>query len=63
MEDSMAITTLAPPGTIVAVGEKLIIACADGIVAVTDVQPAGKARMTARAFVNGRGAAEGDVAR
>ncbi|HEY2804439.1 MAG TPA: methionyl-tRNA formyltransferase [Gemmatimonadales bacterium] len=61
MED--AITTLAAPGTIMAVGEKLIIACADGIVGVTDVQPAGKARMTVRDFLNGRGAAEGDVLR
>ncbi len=59
MED--AVTTLAAPGTVMAVGEKLIIACGDGILGITDVQPAGKGRMTARAFVNGRGVAEGDV--
>jgi hypothetical protein len=28
---------------------------------VSDVQPAGKGRMTARAFANGRGVAVGDV--
>jgi methionyl-tRNA formyltransferase len=61
MED--AVTTLAAPGTVMAVGEKLVIACADGIVAVTDVQPAGKGRMSVRDFVNGRGAALGDVLR
>jgi methionyl-tRNA formyltransferase len=51
----------APPGTVVSVGEKLVIACGQGAVGVTDVQPAGKSRMTAAAFVNGRGVAAGDV--
>ncbi len=50
-----------PPGTVLEAGDVLRIACADGVLEVADVQPAGKARMTARAYVNGRGAAAGDV--
>ena len=50
-----------PPGTVLEAGDILRIACASGVLEVADVQPAGKARMTARAFVNGRGAAAGDV--
>lgn len=51
----------APPGTVLEAGDGLRIACGGGVLEVTDVQPAGKARMTARAFVNGRGVAAGDV--
>ncbi len=50
-----------PPGTVLEAGEALVIACADGAVGVAEVQPAGRSRMSARAFVNGRGAAQGDV--
>lgn len=49
------------PGTVLAAGDALTIACGDGSIEVLDVQPAGKARMTAKAFVNGRGIAVGDV--
>lgn len=49
------------PGAVVAIGDVLTIACADGAIDVCDVQPAGKSRMTARAFANGRGIAVGDV--
>lgn len=49
------------PGTVSHAGDGLRIACGTGVLEVTDVQPAGKARMTVRAFVNGRGIAEGDV--
>jgi len=38
-----------------------VVACGEGAVAVSDVQPAGKGRMTARAFANGRRVAAGDV--
>jgi methionyl-tRNA formyltransferase len=48
-------------GIVAAVGDTITIACGAGAVDVMDVQPAGKARMTARAFVNGRGVAVGDV--
>jgi len=51
----------AAPGTVLAAGETLVVACGEGAVEVSEVQPAGRARMTARAFANGRGVATGDV--
>ena len=49
------------PGEVLAAGETLAVACGEGALEVSDVQPAGRARMTAQAFVNGRNAAVGDV--
>ena len=49
------------PGQVLDAGETLVVACGDGAIEVTDVQPAGKARMTALAFSNGRKVAAGDV--
>lgn len=49
------------PGAVLAAGETLVIACGEGAVEIADVQPAGKGRMTAQAFVNGRRIAVGDV--
>lgn len=49
------------PGQVLDAGETLVVACGDGAIEVTDVQPAGKARMTAQAFANGRRVAAGDV--
>ena len=49
------------PGRVLEAGEILRIACGTGAVTATEVQPAGRARMAARAFVNGRGVAAGDV--
>ncbi len=49
------------PGEVLAAGEALVVACGEGAVAVSDVQPAGKGRMTAKAFANGRKVAVGDV--
>jgi len=49
------------PGEVLAAGEVLVVACSEGAVAVSDVQPAGKGRMTAQAFANGRKVAVGDV--
>jgi len=50
------------PGTVLAAGDQLRIACGSGALEICDIQPAGKARMTVRAFVNGRGVAVGDSA-
>jgi len=50
-----------PAGTILAADDTLRVACGGGALDVSDVQPAGKARMTVRAFVNGRGIGAGDV--
>ena len=49
------------PGRVLAAGDALLVACATGAVEVSEVQPAGRARMAARAFLNGRGIAVGDV--
>jgi len=49
------------PGEVLAAGETLVVACGEGALEVSDVQPAGKARMTVRAFVSGRRVAVGDV--
>lgn len=48
-------------GVVLGADDELLIACGSGAVAVAEVQPAGRARMTARAFVNGRGIAVGDT--
>jgi len=49
------------PGEVLALGETLAIACGEGAVEVSDVQPAGKGRMTALAFTNGRWVAVGEL--
>ena len=48
-------------GEVLAAGDVLRVACGTGAIEASDVQPEGRARMTARAFVNGRGVAAGDV--
>jgi methionyl-tRNA formyltransferase len=47
------------PGTVVTTNSRLLIACGEGAVAVAEVQPAGKARMTVADWVRGRGVAAG----
>ena len=49
------------PGTVLAAGDQLRIATGTGAIEVCDLQPAGKARMTVKSFVNGRGVAVGDI--
>jgi len=49
------------PGSVLEAGDCLRVACGTGVLEVADVQPAGKARMTVRSLVNGRGIAAGDV--
>ena len=54
----------AVPGTVVAIeGGTLDIACADGILHVTHLQPEGKGRMAAADFLRGRKLSAGDVLR
>ena len=48
------------PGEILAASDVLTVACGSGAIAATEVQPDGKARMTAAAFVNGYRAKVGD---
>ena len=42
-----------PPGTVVAVGETVAVATGQGTLEITDVQPAGKRRMTIKEFLAG----------
>ena len=52
----------APAGTVLCSKEKLIIACGDGnAVELTEVQPEGKGRMSARDMLNGRPIKENSV--
>jgi methionyl-tRNA formyltransferase len=48
------------PGTVLAVGDELVVAAADGSVALREVQPAGKTRLPVAAWVRGRGIAVGE---
>jgi len=48
------------PGRVLQAGDQLCVACGTGAVAAAEVQPAGRARMSVRAFVNGRGIAPGE---
>jgi len=48
------------PGLVLAVTDLLTIACGSGAVEISDVQPEGRARMSVRAFLNGRGITDGD---
>jgi methionyl-tRNA formyltransferase len=47
------------PGTVLAAGDRLIVAAGRGALAVQEVQPAGKARMKVEAWVRGRGISPG----
>jgi methionyl-tRNA formyltransferase len=47
------------PGTVLGVGERLVVACGRGTLALREVQPAGKSRMTAEDWARGRGIAPG----
>jgi methionyl-tRNA formyltransferase len=47
------------PGTVLAAGERLVVAAAAEAVAIDEVQPAGKPRMPVASWVHGRGVAPG----
>ena len=47
------------PGTVLEAGGRLVIAAGTGAVAVSEVQPAGKTRLPAEAWLRGRGVAVG----
>jgi methionyl-tRNA formyltransferase len=48
-----------PPGTVVAASDRLIVAGGTGAIAVSEVQPAGRNRLTVEEWVRGRGIAAG----
>jgi methionyl-tRNA formyltransferase len=47
------------PGTVLSADQQLVIACGDGALALREVQPAGRNRMPAQAWVRGRGISVG----
>jgi methionyl-tRNA formyltransferase len=47
------------PGTVLSADQQLVIACGDGALALREVQPAGRNRMPAEAWVRGRGVSVG----
>jgi methionyl-tRNA formyltransferase len=58
---SVAETEAHPPGQVLSANSSgMSVACGEGAVAIQFVQPAGRARMSAEAWVNGRGVAVGD---
>lgn len=59
-------TTSEAPGTVLRVdtadaSHGVVVACGSGTIALREVQPPGKRRMTAQEWLRGRGAAAGDV--
>jgi methionyl-tRNA formyltransferase len=55
-----ALDTRGEPGTVLAVGEELVVAAGDGSVALREVQPAGKTRLPVAAWIRGRGITVGE---
>lgn len=49
------------PGTVQSAGPSLIVACGRGSIAISDVQPSGRSRMTAAEWARGRGISPGDI--
>jgi len=47
------------PGTVLAAGERLVVAAGRGAVAIPEVQPAGRGRLRVDAWVRGRGVSPG----
>jgi methionyl-tRNA formyltransferase len=52
---------VAKPGEVVAASPELVVACGKGSVRISDVQPAGRSRMSAADWARGRAIAPGDV--
>jgi methionyl-tRNA formyltransferase len=47
------------PGSVLAAGDRLVVAAARGAIALSEVQPAGKTRFPVEAWVRGRGVSTG----
>ncbi len=55
-------TTTAAAGTVVEINKKeFMVACGEGVIAITEVQPESKKRMPAQVFIKGRGIQVGDI--
>lgn len=56
------ISTDAAAGTVLAVGDAITVACGDGkAIEILELQPEGKKRMTAKAFLMGHAVKTGDI--
>lgn len=54
--------SVAVAGTVIATGKhSFFVACGEGVLEITEVQPESKKRMPAQVFLNGRGVQEGDL--
>lgn len=52
----------AAAGTVIETGKhSFLVACGEGVLEITEVQPESKKRMPAQVFLNGRGVQEGDL--
>jgi methionyl-tRNA formyltransferase len=53
--------TNGAPGEVIAAGNELIVACGRDAIRISDVQPAGRSRMSAAEWSRGRGISVGDI--
>lgn len=55
-------SSTAAAGTVIETGKhSFLVACGEGVLEITEVQPESKKRMPAQVFLNGRGVQEGDL--
>ncbi len=55
-------SSAAAAGTVIETGKHILfVACGEGVLEITEVQPESKKRMPAQVFLNGRGVQEGDL--
>lgn len=55
-------SSAAAAGTVIATGKhSFFVACGEGVLEITEVQPESKKRMPTQVFLNGRGVQEGDL--
>lgn len=55
-------SSAAAAGTVIATGKhSFFVACGEGVLEITEVQPESKKRMPAQVFLNGRGVQDGDL--
>lgn len=55
-------SSAAAAGTVIGTGKhSFFVACGEGVLEITEVQPESKKRMPAQVFLNGRGVQEGDL--
>lgn len=55
-------SSTAAAGTVIETGKhSFFVACGEGVLEITEVQPESKKRMSAQVFLNGRGVQEGDL--